>query len=92
MWSRAGLMSLAPGSELAAFPPQGPPEEIDRSGTVRDFRRAHPDFHVSPVGGTGHYAGNIAVGLGAGGRPAFVGDGFIPLQETVPAISNSPFD
>ena len=53
-----------------------PPETIKLSGIVRDFKRAHPDFNVTPADGLGHYADNIDLALGADGRPNFVGNGF----------------
>ena len=53
-----------------------PPEIIHLNGIARDFRRAHPDFNVVPAPGSGHFAGNIALTLGADGRPVFVGNGF----------------
>ncbi len=62
IWGCAGLPILALGSDLAAFPPEGPPQTIDLTPTVRDVRRDHPDFHASPFGGSDHSAGNIAVG------------------------------
>ncbi len=83
----AGLPSLAAGSELAAFPPEGPPETIDLSGTVRDVRRDHPDFNASPFGGLGHDTGSIAAGLGAGARPTFVGDGLKVVSQWHDAAS-----
>ena len=54
----------------------GTPETIELTGIVRDFRQAHADFDVVPLGGNGHYAGNIDLTLGSEDRPAFVGGGF----------------
>ncbi len=53
-----------------------PPDTIELAGTVRDFRRAHPDFDVVPIGGPGHYAGNIGLGIGGDDRPVYGGGGF----------------
>jgi fibro-slime domain-containing protein len=52
-----------------------PPDTIVLSGVVRDFRRAHVDFNVDPIDGTGHYAGNVDLVLAPGGRPVFTGNG-----------------
>ena len=56
------------------------PEQIELTGTVRDFREVgepngHPDFEVIPDHGYGHYTGNIATSLGPDGVPMFVGGG-----------------
>lgn len=45
-------------------------------GVLRDFRRTNPNFAVAPVGGNGHYAGNLAMDLPSDGRPMFVGGGY----------------
>ena len=66
--NRAGVsVALAAGEE---------PPVILVTGTVRDFQRAHPDFDVVPAGGYGHYAGNVALDLGAGDLPFLAGGGF----------------
>ncbi len=52
------------------------PATIYLSGVVRDFQRSHADFDVMPIGGPGHYAGNIALRAGPDRKPVFVGDGF----------------
>ena len=75
------LLSLAITPKADADAPEGFPDAIELTGTVRDFRRAHPDFNVVPDGGPGHYAGNIALGLGTGERPVFIGGGFRVLSE-----------
>ncbi|MHC4991449.1 MAG: hypothetical protein ACYTGC_10750, partial [Planctomycetota bacterium] len=49
--------------------PQSAPTEVQLTGVVRDFKRAHPDFNTLPSGGTGHYAGSVAKELGPEGRP-----------------------
>lgn len=79
IWSCAGLMSIAARSEARAF--EDPPPTIDLTGTIRDFRRSHPDFDVTPDGGLGHCADNIAHSLGPDGRPIFVGIGYEVLTE-----------
>lgn len=53
-----------------------PPSAIELSGIVRDFKRAHPDFDILPIGGPGHYAGNVNVPIGAGEVPTFAVGGF----------------
>ncbi|MCZ6835373.1 MAG: fibro-slime domain-containing protein [Planctomycetota bacterium] len=55
---------------------QATPSVIAVPGIVRDFRMVHPDFHIVPADGQGHYAGNVAIELGADSRPVFEGDGF----------------
>jgi fibro-slime domain-containing protein len=72
MLALVGVAALFPVHNAAA----DPPETIVLKGTVRDFRKAHPDFAVDPVYGDGHYAGNVALMLGADGRPDFTGNGF----------------
>ena len=69
----AGLISFAAVPYAASAPL---PETVDLSGVVRDFRRSHPDFNAVPVGGFGHYAGNIALTLGPQEQPDFAGGGF----------------
>jgi fibro-slime domain-containing protein len=44
-------------------------------GVMRDFHRTDPYFAVAPVGGNGHYAGNIALSLSTDERPQFIGGG-----------------
>jgi fibro-slime domain-containing protein len=58
-----------------------PPETIELSGVVRDFRRAHPDFDIVSVDETGHYTGNVALTLPEDDRPDFVGGGFKVLDQ-----------
>ncbi len=64
---------MSPRTVLAAA---GPPPSIELTGVVRDFRRAHADFDVLPIGGPGHYAGNVDLAIGDGGSPTFLGGGF----------------
>lgn len=52
------------------------PPFVKLTGIARDFWADHPDFNVTPSAGYGHYAGNIALDLGADGRPIFVGGGY----------------
>lgn len=86
----AGLIGIAlTQSPALGAPMQGendPPESIRLTGVIRDFREhtaegGHPDFNVTPVGGYGHYAGNIALVLGPDDRPVFEGDGFKVISE-----------
>jgi fibro-slime domain-containing protein len=90
MLTYAGLISVLSVPDAAADgPPRGgfggggaeePPEFIELTGVVRDFRErtsegGHPDFERVPVHGYGHYAGNIAPYLGDDRRPVFAGGG-----------------
>ncbi len=59
-----------------AEPGDGLPESLQLTGVVRDFQELHPDFDVVPVGGFGHFAGNLAMSLDADSRPVFSGGGF----------------
>jgi fibro-slime domain-containing protein len=56
------------------------PSTISLTGSVRDFKEktvagGHPDFENRPVGGFGHYMGNIAQRLDSDKKPVFVGGG-----------------
>ena len=62
---------MSPRTALAAAAPS-----IELTGVIRDFRRAHADFDVIPIGGPGHYAGNVDLAIGSGGSPSFVGSGY----------------
>jgi fibro-slime domain-containing protein len=55
---------------------QGTRPSIEITGTVRDFRRGHPDFGVLPDHGTGTYAGNVSLELMGNGIPVYAGPGF----------------
>ncbi len=77
-----GLLTLLTTQTLLAGPNDPPPPEtIDLTGIVRDFRRSHVDFDVMPIGGPGHYAANVNLTLGEDDLPAFVGDGFKVASE-----------
>ena len=57
-----------------------PPETIELSGVVRDFRErsvpgGHPDFERKPDHGFDQYVGNVASELGEDGKPVFTGQG-----------------
>ncbi len=57
-----------------------PPNTIELTGTVRDFKErtennGHADFEVYPSKGYGQYCKNISTQLGADGKPVFVGNG-----------------
>ena len=58
-----------------------PPNTIELSGTVRDFKErgscggGHPDFEVYPSKGFGQYCKNIATQLGEDDLPVFIGGG-----------------
>ncbi len=64
-----GIFTISPAPAQA-------PQTIELSGVVRDFKRVHPDFNVIPIGGPGHYAGNVDLSIGAGDVPVFAGGGF----------------
>jgi fibro-slime domain-containing protein len=57
-----------------------PPETVEITGIVRDFKKAasenggHPDFE-NVGAGDGRYAGAIAPLIGTDGRPQFIGNG-----------------
>jgi fibro-slime domain-containing protein len=58
-----------------------PPEVIELTGIVRDFRErtvegGHPDFERRPDLGFGLYCGNVATYLGEDGNPVFTGAGW----------------
>lgn len=63
-----GILTISPARAQA-------PATVELAGVVRDFKRAHPDFNVLPIGGPGHYAGNIGRDISDGDRPVFVGGG-----------------
>ncbi len=73
---------------------------IELSGVVRDLKKSHPDFDVVPVGGPGHYAGNIGRDLSTDGRPVYAGGGFKVATEWTnsgsqpipPHLFAEPFD
>ena len=48
------------------------PTVIIMPGIIRDFQRAHPDFDITPSGGYGHYAGNIAMTISASQTPVSI--------------------
>ena len=69
-----GLVSISAYTGQTAA--QTPPDTIRLEGTVWDFRLDHPDFGVAPVGGNGHFAGNVQLMLNGNGEPVFAGTGF----------------
>jgi fibro-slime domain-containing protein len=48
-------------------------------GTIRDFKKDHPDF--GPGIATGHYPGSIAFTAGADGKPMFTGGGYEAVSQ-----------
>lgn len=60
---------------------QAPPTIINVPGIVWDFQRSHADFNITPGGGFGHYAGNIALSIGPDQKPVFTGGGFLVNAE-----------
>ena len=74
----AGVVSFILPDELAVTSASGssPASKVRLAGIIRDFKVGHPDFGVTPVGGNGHYAGNVSGTLDASGRPGFTGPGF----------------
>ncbi len=67
------LTAVATQTAMAAG---APPTTVELTGVVRDFKRAHPDFDVMPIGGPGHYAGNVDLAISSADRPVFAGGGF----------------
>jgi len=59
------LLTIISAQTVAA----SPPATIYLSGVVRDFHRSHPDFDVMPIGGPGHYAGNVGLTVGTDNDP-----------------------
>jgi fibro-slime domain-containing protein len=77
----AFVTSLSEASLRAAPPTAEPPASLELIGVVRDFKErtkpgGHPDFEVTPVGGHGHFSGNISQTLDADRKPVFTGGGF----------------
>jgi fibro-slime domain-containing protein len=77
----AFVTSLSEGRLRAAPPTAEPPASLELTGIVRDFKErtkpgGHPDFEVAPLGGFGHFSGNIAATLDADRKPVFTGGGF----------------
>ncbi|MGI9014634.1 MAG: fibro-slime domain-containing protein [Phycisphaerales bacterium] len=80
----AGVNLISPASAAAqAIGGEDAPATVELTGIVRDFRErtgqdgyaGHPDFERKPNAGFGHYAGNVALELGADGNPVFTGNG-----------------
>ena len=65
------------------------PTTIELTGVVRDFKRAHLDFDVLPIGGPGHYAGNVDVAISPRRVPVFAGGGFKVAEQWQMAGSHS---
>jgi fibro-slime domain-containing protein len=78
-----GLLLLITSGHVAAQAPG----TVTLTGTVRDFRRAHVDFDVDPIDGTGHYAGNVDLLVDPSGRPVFTGNGFLVGDQWLNAAS-----
>jgi fibro-slime domain-containing protein len=77
----AFVTSLSEARLRAAPPTTEPPASLELIGVVRDFKErtkpgGHPDFEVTPVGGHGHFSGNISQTLDADRKPVFTGGGF----------------
>ena len=53
-----------------------PPDSITLTGSIRDFKRNHPDFNVNAGNVQGHIAGNVATILGQDNRPVFLASGY----------------
>lgn len=75
----AGLIGLAPTPAAPQSVPEDP-ATITLTGVVRDFKEysvpgGHPDFEVTPSRGFAHYSANVALTLGADGKPVFIGGG-----------------
>ena len=75
----AGVAFLLPASLGPRHGIASPaPSQVDIAqldGFIRDFTSTHPDFNTTASAGNGHYAGNIALGLGSDERPVFTANG-----------------
>ena len=75
----AGVAFLLPASLGPRHGIASPaPSQVDIAqleGFIRDFTSSHPDFNTTASAGNGHYAGNIALGLGSDERPVFTANG-----------------
>ena len=72
----AAAAIILPQTIAQGFVQVGPPDVVHLTGNLRDFKKNHTDFNVVPLGGSGHYAMNIALDLPLSGRPEFRGTGF----------------
>ncbi|MCI0365557.1 MAG: fibro-slime domain-containing protein [Phycisphaerales bacterium] len=76
---RTALLTLAVPAAIVVWTPaaaQESQESMVVQAVVRDFRKADPNFVVTPSGGNGHYVGNLAMTLGDNGCPIYSGAGF----------------
>ncbi|MEE9131758.1 MAG: hypothetical protein V3T84_17235, partial [Phycisphaerales bacterium] len=91
-WSGLAVMavgvSFLPERLTSAVMQDPPPEVVHLRGTIRDFKKNHVDFNVVPNGGSGHYAMNVALDLGAEDRPTFRGTGFRVDTQWRDGVSN----
>ncbi len=74
------ISAVSSVSIMLAISNPPPPETIELTGTVRDFKErtennGHTDFEVYPSKGYGQYCKNISTQLGADQKPVFVGNG-----------------
>lgn len=72
-----GFLAFPAGAALAQ---ESPPEFIDLTGVVRDFKErgvpgGHPDFERQPDHGFGAYRGTVALFLDYGPKPIYEGNG-----------------
>ncbi|MHC4217026.1 MAG: fibro-slime domain-containing protein [Planctomycetota bacterium] len=68
------------GPHAAVGAGDNPPEVLELTGVVRDFRErsvegGHPDFEREPAHGFKHYVGNISPNLSPDRKPVFTGVG-----------------
>lgn len=81
----AGVLGIMNGSEKVAMAQPSsspPPDQVQLTGIVRDFKAAnkpggHPDFEITPDKGYGLYNGNVATTIGSDGKPVFTGTGWL---------------
>ena len=90
----AALCALVVFAPAGADEPQDPPETIEITGIVRDFKEwgapgGHPDFEKMPDKGFGRYAGHIATIPGDDGKPVFTGNGAKPDWIKVKTLQGS---
>lgn len=72
----ASLASVIASPALAQLP-----ATVRLPGVIRDFKKADANFAVTPVGGNGHYAGNIGPLLSLDGEPMFVATGYKVISQ-----------
>ncbi len=80
MLTYVALTGLLSSPRAAAGAGEDPPEVLQLTGIVRDFRErtaegGHPDFERRPAHGFGHYVQNIAPYVDDDARPVYTSGG-----------------